>query len=484
MEKYRISPEDIEWLKGQFQASEISPKAAEENVFLFSKHFLGVEPFVWQGVFIRAMEEHDLLAAVTPRQCGKSMALSIHALWNAFYNRRPTKNGTTRIAIISSTEEQAMKLLGDIRSLMFLGDRHVEQLTKGKVKKYFTGQSHRKGNTKTHLKFKNGSEIICLPATNAVRGYSLSFVYVDEAAFLEDSNFLEEKVEPTVAFTKGKVILTTTPAGVGGGFYDLFDPDSKRGVHRYTRLWFGKEAMVEDQLQRNLDLLRQEAEAKGKLGQYLQEYEAEFTSSIQLFFSTRKVDAATTDDFNLVHYSNFIKPAGQVVSVGVDFGMTVSKTVITVVAYDEYDKKISVLSQYVYDYGTDAFVVDDVIRLVHSYSADILVIDYCPESYFATEQMRSRGLDPFLFNFRTMKIGAYNGLRQWMNRGDLLIPLDGTDALRFEMKSLREKHTNLTTKIEKPHGGSDDRVDSLMLACYPFLEYSEVDMTATEVFLV
>lgn len=485
MNKYEITEEDRLFLKEQLSVEQLTPESARDNVFVFAKFFLGLEPFEWQSVFLRKMEEERFMAAVTPRQCGKTTALAVHALWNSFYNRKPKKEGNTLIAIVSSTEEQSQKVLNDIKNLMFNGDRVVEQLTKGKAKKFFTSQIARKGSNKSRLKFKNGCEILCLPATDAVRGYSLSVVYVDEAAFLEDEHFLEEKVEPTVAFTKGKVILTTTPRGIGGAFYDLFDPEDRRLIHRYNRVWFGRAAMTEEALERELNTLKAEAEAKGTLNNYFQEYEAEFTSSVDLFLSPAKVDAIQDSGVTL-HPDGlrFEKDSYETISMGVDFGMSVSKTVITVVSFNELDRKVRLLAQYSYEYGTDAFVVEDIARLYHAFETDMLVIDYCPESYFATEQMRGRGLDPFEFKFRTMKIGAYNSLRQWINRGDLLLPEDGVYDLTLELKSLREKQSNFTTKIEKPPGGSDDRADSLMLACYPFFEASEANITPPGAFVV
>lgn len=485
MNKYVVSEEDREFIKEQYTLEELSPSAAEDNVFVFAKYFLGVEPFEWQSVFLREMEGSQFLAAVTPRQCGKTTAIAIHALWSALYNRKPKKEGYTHIAIISATEEQSQKVLNDIKNLMFIGDSTVRKLTNGKADKFFTSQLARKGSNKSRQKFKNGSEILCLPATDAVRGYSLSIVYVDEAAFLEDEHFLEEKIEPTIAFTKGKVILTTTPRGIGGAFYSLFDPDDKRNVHRYNRIWFGRESMVEEVLQRQLDVLKAEADAKGTLNNYYQEYEAEFTSSVDLFVSSAKVDACMDSDVYL-HPDGvmFEKDAYETISIGVDFGMSVSKTVITVVSYNELDNKVRLLAQYAYEYGTDAFIVDDLVRVYHRFQADMLVIDFCPESYFATEQMRGRGLDPFEFKFRTMKIGAYNSLRQWINRGALVLPAEGVYDLTLELKSLREKQSNFTTKIEKPPGGSDDRADSLLLACYPFFEASEANMVPPEAWVI
>ena len=483
--KRRITSLDRKHLSSQLDVAEVTPELAESNVFVFSKYFLGVTPFLWQSVLLRAMQEEQLLAAVTPRQVGKTMALSIDALWNTFYNKKPTGKGVTTICIVSATEEQAKKVLADIADLIYKGDYEVEVLTRGKVKKYFSSQIATKGKSKSHLKFRDGSQIICLPATDAVRGYSFSKVYVDEAAFLEHPNFLSEKIEPTVAFTKGSIVLTTTPAGIGGTFYALFDPDDKRRKHRYTRLWFGKESMVEPDLQRDLELLKEEAIAAGKLNAYYQEYEAEFTSSVDLFLSPQKVDAMTSEELRLhPKESYYDRGLDETISIGVDFGMSVSKTVITIVSYSESTNEVVLLNQFAYDYGSDAFVLDDVIRLYHSYGAEYLVLDYCPESYFVTEQLKSRGLVPFEFRFRTMKIPAYNSLRQWINKGSIRVPSQGTSELRLELSSLRERSTNLNTKIEKPTGGSDDRADSLMLACYPFFEYSEAGRTQVGAFYV
>lgn len=79
------------------------------------------------------------------------------------------------------------------------------------------------------ITFANGSTIFFVSADRPhnIRGSSNKYVLIDEFAFIKDNTFLTEKVRPTTAtFQKPKIILSSTPYGTQGVFYDLYHANS------------------------------------------------------------------------------------------------------------------------------------------------------------------------------------------------------------------------------------------------------------------
>lgn len=82
----------------------------------------------------------------------------------------------------------------------------------------------------TEIEFDNKSKISAYATSpDAARGKSLSLLYVDEAAFVDCDYDFWDSVSPTVAMSNtSKIIMTSTPNGQRGLFYDLWkgaEPD-------------------------------------------------------------------------------------------------------------------------------------------------------------------------------------------------------------------------------------------------------------------
>ena len=60
---------------------------------------------------------------------------------------------------------------------------------------------------------------------------------IDEAAFVDEQVF-RDAAEPTVSATGVKIILSSTPNGQSGLFFEIFDPYDMRPKHEYKRFWF------------------------------------------------------------------------------------------------------------------------------------------------------------------------------------------------------------------------------------------------------
>lgn len=74
------------------------------------------------------------------------------------------------------------------------------------------------------IRFSNGSRIMSLPSTSdSLRGWSAQCVVVDEAAFVWRLDDIMQGLAPTLTRdSDAEFILTTTPAGKNGPFYELY----------------------------------------------------------------------------------------------------------------------------------------------------------------------------------------------------------------------------------------------------------------------
>ena len=75
------------------------------------------------------------------------------------------------------------------------------------------------------IKFNNGSRVLSLPSTSdSLRGYTAQgCVCIDEAAFIYKLDEILQGIAPTLTrCPDAELIMTTTPAGMNGTFYELY----------------------------------------------------------------------------------------------------------------------------------------------------------------------------------------------------------------------------------------------------------------------
>ena len=76
-------------------------------------------------------------------------------------------------------------------------------------------------NNKQQIQFSHGSQIKAIPTSeDAGRSEALSLLIVDEAAFVRNFDTIWTGIYPTIS-TGGRVIILSTPTGVGGQYHKL-----------------------------------------------------------------------------------------------------------------------------------------------------------------------------------------------------------------------------------------------------------------------
>ena len=90
-------------------------------------------------------------------------------------------------------------------------------------------------NNKQLIEFSNGSTIKAIPTSDdAGRSEALSLLIIDEAAFVRNFDDLWTGLYPTVS-TGGRVIILSTPNGVGGQYYKLYT-DAEAGINEFNSI--------------------------------------------------------------------------------------------------------------------------------------------------------------------------------------------------------------------------------------------------------
>jgi len=418
------------------------------------------------------------------RQLGKTALLAWICLWACLLNTMPiptTKK--TRIILVSNTDDQSKKIIGDIREFMILGDEHLEQLTTterrdpqtGKVfrisnvEKWFTSQidygkdSH---NNMNAITFKNGCQVISLPPTDKVRGFTASLVMVDEAAFIDDDVY-EKAVKNVVSKTGNRILLTSTPNGRQGFFFKLFDPEEELHQHPFDRIWLPYTSLSLDdpKLVSFRDNERNLAISLGNEREFDQEHMASFNSATASFFATDDVDAATHESLDMLSRSEL--PCDLAVDFG---GGPASNTVITIsrLEGEHPNKKIRLLYQHEYPNRQDLSLIDDIVALMQRYNVQRVIFDDCPAAEPYRQVAETKGWNMHYFTNQREKLNKYMSFRTYLRRGQITMPL--VDELQKQMKGLIQEETPHTTRIYHGNGLRDDRIDSFMMSTYFFTE--------------
>lgn len=216
--------------------------------------------------------------------------------------------------IVKNKKEELKKIkdrlnlmLSGIRDLMREGDLFMKRVLTG-TKNYteeFVSQNITEPNNTEQITFRNGSFIKSVPPTDKIRGKSANVCIVDELAWLdtqEPDKLFINTIEPTISETQGKLIISSTPNGQVGIFHDKFDPDDKKEIQEYTRIWFDHTVNPSKHYQEYVENKRKIAEQDGKLRWWQQEYQADFVVTQTSFFDPLDVDRGQRDRL-ATHYT-------------------------------------------------------------------------------------------------------------------------------------------------------------------------------------
>jgi len=239
-------------------------KCAADPIYFIEKYVKiislddGLVPFKLYD-FQREMVEHFIAnrfsIAKLPRQAGKSTVVCSILLWYALFQSEKT------VAILANKGATAREMLSRITLML-------ENIP-------FFLQPGCKALNKGNIAFSHNTEILAAStSSSSIRGRSVSLLYLDEFAFVQNSEEFYTSTYPVISSGKStKVIITSTPNGINNMFYKLWDnaEKGKSGFKPFSAKW-------SDVPGRDL-AWKNETIANTSPEQFRQEYECEFVGS-------------------------------------------------------------------------------------------------------------------------------------------------------------------------------------------------------------
>jgi hypothetical protein len=224
----------------------------------------GITPDSWQADLLRSDARQMIL--LCSRQSGKSTISAVLGLHTALYQENAL------VLLLSPSLRQSTELFRKLRNVF----NEIESPAQAQIVE----------ESALRLEFDNGSRVVCLPGSEqTIRGFSaVSLLIIDEASRVEDA--LYQAVRPMLAVSGGRVILLSTPFGKRGFFYSVWAD----GVD------WQKVKITADLCPRiNAEWLERERAMIGDFW-YLQEYQCEFTETLDSVFSHDDIEASLDPD--------------------------------------------------------------------------------------------------------------------------------------------------------------------------------------------
>ena len=403
-------------------------------------------PFPYQDIIINDPSPRIVLCIA--RQSGKSTIAAIKALHHAFYNENST------VIVISKTKPQALEFIHrikDFKRTSTLGN--IWRMTE------MTGKESKAEITIRNNNGKTNSRIISIPATDAARGYTADLVICDELAFWENGDYIyNQVVEPMTQFSKGKILVLSTPNGKQGIFWNLFNNPH---YSRYQFDWKVCPVNTQEEMDRKrISMTRMQYEA---------EYEAKFSAPQNAYFNYDEIHKCVDEKIVLGQPGNSL-------CFGVDFGKINDNSVIFAVRIknpedNPKDHVIEVVERIAVPLGTNyASVVQEILAHSKKHSGSRFYLDSTGVGEAPCETLRLNNvfMEPIKFS-NTSKMDILGNLKLLIEQGRLRIPNERELIDQLELFEY-EYTTGGSLQLHAPAGSHDDEVMALGLACWGFAQ--------------
>ena len=216
----------IEWTEEMVQEF---VKCAKDPIYFAEKYIqivhvdhglIPIECYDYQKEIIEKTTKNRRVCVVTSRQAGKTTTAVCLILHYILFNDHKL------VALLANKGDAAREILDRIKTAYEALPKWLQQ---GVIE-------WNKGS----VEFENGSKIIAAAtSSSAIRGKSVSFLYIDETAFVENWDEFFASVFPTISSgTSTKILLTSTPNGLNH-FYKTCEgaKEGKNGYEFVQVLW-------------------------------------------------------------------------------------------------------------------------------------------------------------------------------------------------------------------------------------------------------
>jgi hypothetical protein len=157
----------------------------------------------YQKDMLTAMADNRFNIIATARQAGKSTVTCAFILWYIIFHPEKT------VALLANKGETAREILGRVQ----LAYQHLPRWLQQGIKEWNKGS----------MELENNSRVLAAAtSSDAIRGYSINLLFIDEAAFIENWDAFFTSVYPTISSgSESKIVLVSTPNGLNH-FYALW----------------------------------------------------------------------------------------------------------------------------------------------------------------------------------------------------------------------------------------------------------------------
>jgi len=180
-------------------------KCAEDPIYFAEKYIqivhvdhglIPIQMYEYQKDITRCITKHRRVVVNTSRQAGKTTTAVAVILHYVLFNDHKT------VALLANKGDAAREILDRIKIAYEASPKWLQQ---GVVE-------WNKGS----VEFENGCKILAAAtSSSAIRGKSVSFLYIDETAFVENWDEFFASVLPTISSgTTTKMLFTSTPNGL------------------------------------------------------------------------------------------------------------------------------------------------------------------------------------------------------------------------------------------------------------------------------
>ena len=180
-----------------------------------------IDLYDYQREIIEKTTNHRRTCVVTSRQAGKTTTAVCLILHYILFNDHKL------VALLANKGDAAREILDRIKTAYEALPKWLQQ---GVVE-------WNKGS----VEFENGSKIIAAAtSSSAIRGKSVSFLYIDETAFVDNWDEFFASVFPTISSgTTTKILLTSTPNGLNHFYKTCEGAKSQKNGYEFVKvMWY------------------------------------------------------------------------------------------------------------------------------------------------------------------------------------------------------------------------------------------------------
>jgi hypothetical protein len=212
--------------------------------------------YPYQKIMLDTMAHNRFTIIATARQAGKSTVTCAFILWYILFHPEKT------IALLANKGETAREILGKVQ----LAYQHLPKWLQQGIKEW------NKGN----MVLENNSRVIAAAtSSDAIRGYAINMLFIDEAAFIENWEEFFTSVGATISSGRdSKIVLVSTPNGLNHFYqYWVNAQNGENGYKPVMVVWQDVPGRDEKWKQETLQLMNFD------MAKFEQEYCVEFQGS-------------------------------------------------------------------------------------------------------------------------------------------------------------------------------------------------------------